>query len=127
MEIGLGYQGQLLEELLDRSVQGETNRDIMLALKDTARRMRTCPLLSLESALEGGGMQSLKEADRAALSPLWLGLGSGDISTQQNLLRAVQTALAAQIDQAKAQATKDQRLALSLGFIGGGVVFLFLL
>ncbi len=127
IEAGLGYRAHTLEELLERAAEGETHRETRQALTACARRMREEPLLPLASAMAGIQLPELTCEDRAALSPLWQGLGAGEEEAQRALLRAVRAALAVQTEQAREKEQKDRRLALSLGLIGGGVVFLFLL
>lgn len=127
MEAGLLYRARTLEELLERAVDGEGNREVQGALAACAGRMREDPLVSFSQAMGELAMPELTQQDLAALSPLFAGLGIGDVEAQRGLLRSVREAMDAQIAQAKEAEEKDRRLALSIGVIGGGAVFLFLL
>lgn len=127
VEAGLGYRTSSIGEMLTRAADGETDGRVRARLMDCAARMREDPMLPLAAAMEGVAAPELTRADSAALSPLWQGLGVGDEEAQRGLLRAVRKAVEVQIAEAAEAERKDRRLALSLGVIGGGAVFLFLL
>ena len=87
--------------------------------------MRQDALLTLSRAAPQP--RDLTATDRAALSPLWTGLGAGDEAAQRALLEAVRASLDAQRTQARQAEARDHRLAVSLGVLGALAVFLFLL
>lgn len=127
LEAGLSYRVQSLQDLLDLAASGEENRDVRLSLARAAQRMRENPLTALAEAMGEEKMPELTDGDRAALSPLWTALGSGDEESQRALVRSVRSALKAQIDEAEDRERRDRRLCFSLGVIGGFAVFLFLM
>lgn len=127
MEAGLSLRAHTLEELLSRAAEGEENRDVRATLLACAGQMRDDPLSTLEEAIAKRPMPELKDTDRAVLSPLWTTLGTGDEASQRGLIRAVRSALDTQVEQARDAESRDKRLALWLGVIGGCAVFLFLL
>ena len=127
LEAGLSYRPHTLEAFVAQAAQGEENRDVSAHIAACVTRMRETPLLSLKEAMEPVAMPELTPSDKAALALLFQGLGEGDEQAQRGLLAAVRMAVAAQMEEAAQQEGKDRRLATSLGFIGGGAVFLFLL
>ena len=127
IESGLSLRTASLEDLLDRAIDGEENRDVRRALSGCAMRMRCDPLESLSSAMVREETPELTRADRAALSPLWFTLGTGDLQDQRSLLSSIRQALDAQREAAAGKERKDRRLYTSLGLLGAGAVFLFLM
>lgn len=127
IETGLSYRACTMEELLERAMLYEENRDVRGALEACVRRMHRDPLESLASAMEKEKMPELDASDRAALSPLWTALGTGGEADQRALLTSVRAGVDAQIGFARDKERRDHRLFVSLGVIGGGMVFLFLL
>ncbi len=125
-EAGISLGAHTMDLWLLRAADGEPCRAVREALKGAAARMRDEPLLSLSDAMAEAPPPELTAGDRAALSPLFAGLGGGDEAAQRALLRAASAALSAQIAEAEEAERKDRRLALSLGAIGGLAVFLFL-
>ncbi len=127
IEAGLGWRAHTLEGLITRAADGEVCRDVCEPLWACAERMREDPMLTLADAITPDKLPAMTDADLAALSPLWAGLGEGNEDAQRGLLRSVRAALAAQVDAAAQDEQKNRRLYLSLGGIGGLMVFLFLL
>ena len=127
IETGLSYRTNSMEDLLERALEGEENRDVRRVLSGCAMRMRCDPLQTLAGAMGREPTPELTLADRAALSPLWTELGAQGLSDQRALLSSVRQAIDAQREAASEKEKKDRRLYTSLGFIGAGVVFLFLM
>jgi hypothetical protein len=127
LEGALSNRAHTLAALLVYSVEGEAEGFVRRGIEQTARRMRGDALLSLSEALDPLCVQELTSGDRSALSPLWAGLGGGDEAAQKGLLAAVRAALSAQLLEARERETRNRRLALELGLVLGGALFLFLL
>ena len=120
LEASLAYRPPALA-----GVRGETDASVCGVLETAAQRMRQDALLTLSRAAPQP--RDLTATDRAALSPLWTGLGAGDEAAQRALLEAVRASLDAQRTQARQAEARDHRLAVSLGVLGALAVFLFLL
>ncbi|MDR0929447.1 MAG: stage III sporulation protein AB [Oscillospiraceae bacterium] len=127
LEGALANRAHTLAALLVYSVEGEEAGSVRRGIEETARRMREDALLPLDKALDAQCLKDLRPPDRSALSPLWSALGGGDEAAQRGLLQAVRGAVAVQLDEARAHAARDMRLAYQLGIIAGAAVFLFLL
>ncbi len=127
IEAGLARRAHTLEEMIEDAAKGEESPEVRGCLESCAAQMRADPLLSLSQAMEAQPMPELTGEDRATLAPLWHGLGAGEEQAQRGLLQSVQQALALQMQEAQEKEAKDRRLYLSLGTIGGLMVFLFLL
>lgn len=125
LEASLAYRPPALADWLLLGVRGETDASVCGVLETAAQRMRQDALLTLSRAAPQP--RDLTATDRAALSPLWTGLGAGDEAAQRALLEAVRASLDAQRTQARQAEARDHRLAVSLGVLGALAVFLFLL
>ena len=120
LEASLAYRPPALADWLLLGVRGETDASVCGVLETAAQRMRQDALLTLSRAAPQP--RDLTATDRAALSPLWTGLGAGDEAAE-----AVRASLDAQRTQARQAEARDHRLAVSLGVLGALAVFLFLL
>lgn len=113
--------------LLQASARGETCREVAGFLEGCAEGMRRNRMLTLEEAAEGQRAPSLTEQDRAALRPLWQGLGRASAEECRLLLGQTRRSVAACAEEAANAFEKNKRLAGSMAAIGSAAVFLFLL
>ena len=74
LEASLAYRPPALADWLLLGVRGETDASVCGVLETAAQRMRQDALLTLSRAAPQP--RDLTATDRAALSPLWTGLGA---------------------------------------------------